>query len=344
MHILFTGIPGVFRGILALPLAASAEAGQIDFLAGAHFWMISFLFSLIMVIMLYSAFVFRRRTDDDDDGPHVHGNTVLEVGWTIVPTFIVIGFGIWGAVMLNDITAPKANEMTVEVTGRQWSWSFNYPEQGDIPSAELVLPVGQPVKLEMNAEDVLHSFWVPEFRVKQDLVPGRTTTLRFTPTVEGEYVVRCAEICGLDHTNMLAPVQVLSQEAFDAWVEERSNVPVFSELSPEELGELMWGAEYGFGCSGCHSIDGSPGAGPTWLGIYGREEPLTDGSVIVVDDAYIEESIYDPNAKVVEGFQPNIMPQNYEELFAQREAEILANEGVEVDLAGALIAFMRTLQ
>lgn len=344
LYVLFTGIPPYFQGILALPLAASAEAGSIDFLANAHFWMIAFLFSLIMTIMLYSAYAFRRREDDQDDGPHVHGNTALEIGWTIVPTFIVIGFGIWGAVMLNDLTAPKPDEMTVNVVGRQWSWSFSYPEQDDIPSAALVLPVGRPIVLQMTSEDVLHSFWVPEFRVKQDLVPGRTTTLRITPTVEGEYKVRCAEICGLDHTNMLAPVQVVSQAEFDAWVEDKSNAPVFSELTPAEVGELMYGNEYGYGCVGCHSLDGSAGAGPTWQGIYGREEALDDGTTVVVDDAYIRESIYEPNANIVAGFQPNVMPQTYQEQFAEREAEILADEGVEIDLVDALIAFMQTIE
>lgn len=334
----------LFTWILALPIEASTQARDIGVLFNAHFWMIAFLFSLIMVLMLYSVFVFRRREGDEEDGPHVHGNTALEIGWTIVPTFIVIGFGVWGAVLLNDLVTPHPDEMQINVTGRQWSWSFEYPEQGDIPSAEMVVPVNQPLVLRMEAEDVLHSFWVPEFRVKQDLVPGRVTEMRITPTIEGEYKVRCAEICGVEHANMLAPVRVVSQAEFDAWVEEKSALPVFAELTPEERGAIWAGSEGGFGCIGCHSLDGSPGAGPTWLGIIGREEPLADGTTVIVDEEYIRNSILNPNDQIVEGYQPNVMPQNYGELIAEREAEIFANEGIEIDIIADLIAFMGTLE
>lgn len=333
----------VLLGLLDPPVSASLEAGPIDTMFSGHFFMIALLFSLIMVLMLYSVIVFRRREGDTSDGPHVHGNTSLEIGWTIIPTFIVVGFGIWGAVVLNDITSPNAGEMQIDVIGRQWAWSFNYPEQGDIASGELVLPVNQPILLEMTAEDVLHSFWVPEFRVKQDLVPGRTTTLRITPTREGEYMVRCAEICGLEHANMLAPVRVVSEQEFNAWVEESQNRPAFAEMTPEERG-AFWHSAEGFACIGCHSLDGAAGAGPTWLGMYGSEAEMADGSTVTVDDEYIRNSILNPNDRIVAGFQPNVMPQNYAELIAEREAEILANEGVEIDIIGDLIAFMQTLE
>ncbi len=329
--------------ILALPTAASSQAWSIDRMVNAHYWMIAFLFSLIMVLMLYSVVVFRRKPDDEEDGPHVHGSTALEIGWTIVPTFIVIGFGVWGAVTLIDITSPKPQEMTVEVVGRQWSWTFSYPEQGGFISTELVLPVDQPILLEMNSEDVLHSFWVPQFRVKQDLVPGRTTNLRVTPILIDEFTLRCAEICGLQHSGMVAPVRVVSRTDFDAWVEEKAAQPKFAELTPEERGAI-WYSNEGFGCAGCHSIDGAPGAGPTWLGIYGRQEELDDGSVQTVDDEYIQTSIYHPNEEIVAGFLPNVMPQNYEDQFAEKEAEVLANEGVEISVVDDLIAFMKTLE
>ncbi len=337
------GLRFLFSFIFARPVAASAEAIPIDTMFGAHYWVIAFLFALIMVLMLYSAFVFRRRSGDETDAPHVHGNTALEIAWTVIPTLAVIGFGVYGATVLNDLIAPKPNEMSVEVVGRQWAWSFGYPEQEDIVSGELVLPVNRPIVLQMESEDVLHSFWVPEFRVKQDLVPGRVIPLRFTPTLPGEYTVRCAEMCGLQHTTMLAPVRVVSQEDFDAWVEERLSVPLFGEMTPEERGALWHSAE-GFACAGCHSLDGTPGAGPTWQGLYGREEVLTDGTTITADDEYIHTSIVDPNAQIVQGFNPNVMPQNYEELFAAREAEIMAAEGVEIDIIADIIAFIQTLE
>lgn len=333
----------LFRFIFATPVAASAEAIPIDTLFDAHFWMIAFLFALIMVIMIYSAAVFRRKAGDETDAPHVHGNTALEISWTVVPTIVVIGFGLWGAAMLNDLIAAKPNEMTINVTGRQWAWTFGYPEAGDFGSGELVLAVDQPIVLQMESEDVLHSFWVPEFRVKQDLVPGRVIPLRFTPTLIGEYEVVCAEMCGLQHTTMVAPVRVVSEEDFDAWVEERLAQPLFGEMSPEERGALWHSAE-GFACAGCHSLDGTPGAGPTWQGLDGREEPLTDGTTVTADDDYIRNSIINPNDQVVVGFNPNVMPQNYEELFAAQEAEIAAAEGIEIDIIDDLIAFIQTLE
>ena len=196
----------------------------------------------------------------------------------------------------------------------------------------------------MESMDVLHSFWVPEFRVKQDLLPRTETVLRITPTEEGNYKLRCAEICGLQHTTMVADVRVVSEAAFSAWTEELMDLPVFAELSPEERGEIWYSAQGGFACVGCHSLDGSPGAGPTWAGLYEREETLEDGSTVIADDDYIRMSILEPNAQVVSGFVANVMPQNYETLFADKQAEILADEGIEIDVIEDLIAYIKTLE
>lgn len=337
----------ILRMIYTLPTAASAEAGPIDQMFTGHFIAIAFLFSLIMVFMLYSVVAFRRRPGDEEDGPHIHSNTTLEILWTVIPTFVVLGFGIWGTVTLNGLVSAKENEMVVKVVGQQWSWSFEYPEQEGLTSPVLVLPVDRTIVLEMETRDVLHSFWVPEFRVKQDLVPGRTTTLRITPTKLGDYKVRCAEICGTSHAAMLADVQVVTTAGFNTWVDERLEAPVYAEMTPEERGAIWYaeppGNQYA-ACSGCHSLDGSAMAGPTWQGIYGRTEALDDGTTITVDDAYIRQSIINPNAQIVEGFLPNLMPQNLEEVFAGIEAEILANEGVEIDMIADLIAYMQTLE
>lgn len=333
----------VLSWLFSAPSPASTQALHIDILANVHFWLISLFFSLIMVLMLYSAVVFRRKPDDEEDGPHIHGNTTLEITWTIIPLIIVIALGVWGSVMLIDITRANPDELAIDVTAQQWAWSFAYPENEGVGSAELVLPVNQPIVLNMQSKDVLHNFWVVEFRVKQDVVPGRTTYLRFTPNEVGEYTLRCAEICGLDHSKMLAPVRVVSQEEFDAWIAEKAAAPKMAEMTPEERGEYWYSAE-GFGCVSCHSLDGTPGAGPTWQGIYDHEVTLDDGSTLTVDDEYIRESILMPNAKIVEGYLPNLMPQNFEEQFAERQAEVLANEGVEIDIIADLIAFMQTLE
>lgn len=324
----------------ATPSAASAQAVPVDGMFNAHYWMISFLFGLILVFMLYSVVVFRRKPGDTTDAAPIHGNTRLEVTWTVVPVFVVLGFGVYGAVVLNDITSPDPNEMVVRVTGRQWAWSFEYPEQDDVNSNALVLPINQPVLLEMEAEDVIHSFWVPEFRVKQDLVPGRTTYLRITPTELGDYVLRCAEICGTEHANMLAPVRVVDDAGFAQFIED--NRFRFSDLTPEARGEL-WASTGYYGCVSCHSIDGSDGVGPTWLGLYQRQEQLQDGSTVVADEEYIRNSILNPNEQLVAGYAA-AMPQNYEELFAEREAEILEKEGAELDIIDDLIAYIKTLE
>lgn len=337
------GLRWLFTIILALPVAASAEAIPIDQLFDAHYWLIAFLFALIMVLMLYAVFFFTRADGDETDGPHIHGHTKLEITWTVVPFFVVMGFGIWGAVVLNEITRPKEGEMTVHVTGKQWIWSFDYPEQGGFASGELVLPVGRTIALKMNAVDVIHSFWVPEFRVKQDLVPGRETMLRITPTEIGNYKLRCAEICGLNHTVMEADVRVLSADDFQAWTAEKSAAPAFSDMTPEERG-AFWASAEGFGCVACHSSDGTPGVGPTWQGIYMHDVVLADGSTVSADDDYIRNSILDPNSQIVTGFNPNLMPQTYLDQFTTRQQEVNAAEAIDIDIAADIIAYIKTLQ
>lgn len=331
--------------MFTLPVQASAEALQIDVLFNAHFWMIAFLFSLIMVIMLYAAIVFRRQEGDEEDGPHIHSNTTLEIAWTIIPTFVVLGFGFWGASILNSITAPKANEMVVEVIGRQWSWTFSYPEYGEASTAEMVLAVNQPIRLEMDSEDVLHSFWVPEFRIKQDLVPGGDPEImRFTPTIEGNYKLRCAEICGFDHTAMVTDVRVVSQAQFDAWMDELQDKPDYAAMTAEERGAIWYGNDGdGFACAACHSLDGVAGAGPTWLGLYQREELLDSGTTVIADDDYIRKSTLNPNAEITSGFAANVMPPNFEERFAAFEAD-LAADGVEVNIVDDLLAYIKTIE
>jgi cytochrome c oxidase subunit II len=328
--------------IYRLPVGASAESVSIDQMLQAHFVMIAFLFSLIMVFMLFCIIVFRRRPGDDEDGAHFHGHSGLEIAWTIIPTILVLAFGVWGAFVLSDITSAKENEMAVRVIGRQWSWVFAYPEQGDFTSEQLIIPVDRTIRLEMEAQDVLHSFWVPEFRVKQDLVPGQTTILRITPTLEGDYEVRCAEMCGFDHAQMQAAVQVVNEGEFDSWVEEMTgDATDLASLSPEQRGET-WASE--FGCAGCHTIDGTPGVGPTWAGLFGSEEELADGSTVIADEEYLAESILDPNAHIVAGFEPNQMPPNFEQQFDQRQNGIMEEQDVEVDILTDLIAYIQSVE
>jgi cytochrome c oxidase subunit II len=340
--ILVTGIAYfVLRAIYQLPPAASNEAIPIDQLFQGHFFMIAFLFSLIMVLMLYSAYAFRRQPGDESDGTYFHGHTGLEIGWTIVPLVAVIGFSVWSAQILGEITRAKDQEMVVQVIAQKWSWAFVYPElEGVGPTRELVLPLDQTVRLEMSAPqgDVIHAFWVPEFRVKQDILPGRVTILRITPTVAGEYTLMCAELCGYGHADMHTVVRVVSSAEFNAWIQDQSLS--LAEMAPEERGE-KWAGE--FGCLACHSTDGTPRIGPTWDDLYGRERPLLDGTTAVADDPYLHEAIVDPNAKIVAGFAPNVMPLDFAQRFAAREAEIQEREGVAIDIAEDLIRYIQSL-
>ncbi len=300
-------LAGFLTSIDLLPVPASAEALPIDWLFGLHLQVIAFLFALIIVFMLYSVVVFRRRDGDDSDGDHIHGNSTLEVVWTFVPLVVVLYFAYLGAVTLNDITTPSDDELVVEVTASQWAWRFDYPDSG-LSSTTLFLPLGKTIHVKLHSMDVLHSFWVPEFRVKQDAVPGMVKEMRITPTELGAFKLRCAELCGLDHAFMLAEVNVLTPRQFETWVNEEQEALAAAEAGPaiekgERLAELQ-------GCFACHSIDGSAGNGPTWLGIYGAEETMADGTTVLVDDDYLKESIVDPGAKIVAGFN-NIMPPTF---------------------------------
>lgn len=218
--VLSTIVMGIFLlWALPLPTQASAQAATVDWVVHLNTWLIAFFFSLVVVFMVYAFVMFRRRKGDDSEGEHFEGHSALEIIWTAVPLVIVLVLGFIGWVTLREITAVQPNELVVNVTGFQWGWSFSYPN--GTTSDELVLPVDQPALMEMTSKDVIHSFWVPQFRMKQDLVPGISTHLRFTPIELGTYDVRCAELCGLSHYNMVKPVRVVTQEEFAQWMGEQ---------------------------------------------------------------------------------------------------------------------------
>ncbi len=312
-HFVIVGILVVATAILTyvglnsadlMPVAASAQATPIDQMWNLELIFMSFFFALIVVPMTYSLIVFRRKKGDTSDADHMEGNTTLEIVWTVVPLFIVMAFAYLGAVNLAETRRVDPDAIAVKVTGIQWSWKFEYPSYG-VTSDELHLPVDKQVLLQMTSLDVIHSFWVPEFRVKQDLVPGRITELRITPTLEGDYKVRCAELCGTSHAYMEKPVIISSQGDFDVWMEEQVALAEEAAATPEGRGQALVAAN---GCVACHSINGAQGIGPTWFGLFGSEVLLTDGSTMIADEAYITESIKAPQAKIVAGFENQLMP------------------------------------
>ena len=307
-----------------LPTLASEEGAFVDQLFSLYAFVIAFFFALIVVILLYSTIVFRRKKGDDKPGANVHGNSVLEIVWSVIPLGIVLFFAGLGAVYLKETLQAEPDEMIVEVTASQWSWRFRYPEFG-ISSTELNLLEGRQVLFMFESTDVIHSFWVPEFRLKQDVVPGITTTLRLKPTLPGTYKVRCAELCGLNHAYMLAEVTVMEQAEFDAWVASEIDS---GALGPADRGAKLAGLN---GCAACHSTDGTQSVGPSWRGLFGSEENLEGGSVVLVDEAYLLESILDPNLQVVEGYRPDLMPKVYGDKLSQEEIK-------------DLIAYIRSLE
>ena len=300
-----------------LPAQASVEAETIDWLFGIHIDLIAFLFSLIMVFIIYSVIVFRPKKGDDTDGEFVSGNTTLEVIWTTVPLGIVLFLAFVGAQALGDIERRDPEALRVDVIASQWSWRFEYPAYG-VTGSQLVLPVNQQVLLRMISTDVVHSFWVPEFRVKQDILPGGKEfirELRITPKEEGDYVARCSELCGEEHYSMLADVIVLSKTEFDAWLVKAQ---AECDLGAEGCGE-RWVGKYG--CLSCHSTDGSDRVGPTWKGLVGTMISFEDGSSGIADADYVIEAIVDPNMLIREGYNPNVMPQNFSEMLSEQELE-----------------------
>jgi cytochrome c oxidase subunit 2 len=298
----------VYFGLISLdllPEGASLQSETIDWLFNVELIAIAFLFALIVVPLAYSLVVFRRKPGEEGEGEHMEGNTRLEIIWTLIPLVAVIVLAYVGAWALGDAVRQDPEAMVVEVTAFQWGWTFKYPEAG-VTTTELYLPVDRQVVLEMESRDVIHSFWVPEFRIKQDVVPGQVTEYRVTPIELGEYTVRCAELCGTSHSYMNAPVVVVTENEFGIWIEEQIALIPDDPGPNAERGEILADQN---GCFACHSVDGSVIVGPTWLNLFGSEVELSDGSTVIADEGFIEESILEPNATIVQGYPENAMPQ-----------------------------------
>lgn len=221
-------------------IQASREAGPIDTLMDVMIVLSAFVFAIVMVMLVYSVWKYRAKPGDESDGAPIHGNTKLEIMWTLIPTVIVLFGAGYSWIVLDDIEAREPDRLKVEVTGQQFKFSFQYPEEG-IRSNELHVPVDRQVEFEMTALDVIHAFWVPEWRMKKDLVPGIVTSVSATPDRLGTYSLVCAELCGLGHSTMRSPVVVESAEDFERWVAEQDEIPEGEEGLP--LTEIEPGRE-----------------------------------------------------------------------------------------------------
>ncbi len=312
---------------------ASNFAPHVDHTFAFIFYVSAFFFVLIIGLMFVFLVKYRQRRPGEGPQSNISHNTRLEIVWTVIPTILLVPMFWQGFVTYMDTRVPPENTLDINVEAQKWSWNFRYPN--GIEFDELHVPVDQPVRLIMASKDVIHSCYIPAFRVKRDVVPGRYTMMWFQATRPGTYPLYCAEYCGTSHSDMRTvvvvhepggyekwletanPLKALSDELFaeyqkdpQAFIEKYKNDPEWGKVVSKLQPPAMIGAELykRKGCGQCHSVDGSANTGPTWKGLYGTKRVFTDGSSAVADENYLRESILDPGKHVVKGFDP-VMPR-----------------------------------
>ncbi len=285
----------------ALGEAASRTTGQVDALFLFITVVSLFFFLLVEGLLIYFAIKYRRKKGEEAaETPDIRSHLLLETIWVLIPSLVVVAFFYYGYIVFRDIRAPVPGATDIHAVGRQFLFEFRYPD-GRSSINELRVPAGKPVKLILSAADVLHSFFIPAYRIKQDMVPGQYTTLYLHPDKAGEYEILCAEYCGVGHSTMRARLVVMEPAEYAKWREEKTAVATGSLADQGK--ELVSRS----GCLGCHAVEGKKKVGPNFGGIFGRKTLFEDGTSLTADEEYLRESIYDPNAKVVKGY-PGVMP------------------------------------
>lgn len=307
-----------------MPPQATPWAARIDWINEFITVIAIFCTVAITAVMIYFAVKYRRKSENDYT-PAITHNTVLETVWTVIPTIVVIYVFYFGYVIYKEMRTPPANALEINVQGKMWGWTYEH-SSGKVDTGELVVPLNRPVRLIMRSDDVLHSYFIPAMRVKEDVLPSAYSYLWFTPTSLGNFPVFCAEYCGDGHSKMLGTVKVVTEQAYQDYLVGRE-VGDGPQIPPAQLGEQIFKGKGT--CVACHSIDGSRLVGPSLKGAFGRQAEFADGSSIQTDENYLRESIKNPNGKVVKGFAvPSQMPP----FTALSEKEI-----------DALVAFIKTL-
>jgi cytochrome c oxidase subunit 2 len=305
-----------------VPDVASNFADKVD----GVMWFVTIVslvfFVLISFCLVYFAIRYRRKRENEET-PYITGSHILETVWTIIPSILLIIIFAYGFLVFREIKTPPSNTLEINVTGRQWLWQFKY-DNGKTTINELRVPEGKPIRLVMKSEDVNHGFFVPAFRVKQDLMASMYTQLWFKATKIGTYDLFCTQYCGTGHSAMLGKVIVMSPEDYEKW--EKSEEQVAMGAPSAERGKELYIQR---GCNACHSTDGTRIVGPTWKGLWGKEEVMQDGQKVTVDENYVRESILEPQAKIVNGYPP-VMPSF---------KGIVSDEDIS-----AIIAYMKTLK
>jgi cytochrome c oxidase subunit II len=291
--------PAGLGGLADLPLfppTASVQAHGVDQL---YFFLVAV--STVMTVLIFAAiiwFAYKYRRSKNPTATQIEGSTRLELTWSILPFLIMLIMFWWGTRIFFANAQPPKDAMEIFVTGKQWMWKIQYPDGGREIN-ELHVPAGQPVKLTMASEDVIHSFSLPAFRIKHDVVPGHYDTLWFTATKPGRYHLFCTEYCGTGHSTMIGWVNVLDKRDYDAWQSGAGRQGTLAEKGQQQFEQHS--------CSTCHLLD-QQGRCPNLRGLYNKPVLLDDGRTVIADDAYIRESILDPNAKIAASFKPDIMP------------------------------------
>ncbi len=286
----------MFSGFSLFPEQASTMAGRVDAL---YFFLVglSAFFSILIAGLIVSfAIKFRRRTPQSV-GAQIHGGMLLEITWSVIPLIITMGIFVWGASVFFAMSRPPDETLNVYAVGKQWMWKFQHLD-GQREINELHVPVGRPVKMIMTSEDVIHDFFVPAFRVKADVIPGRYTSVWFQPTKPGRYHLFCAEYCGTRHSGMIGAVVVMDPSEYQTWLSGGTPEGSLASAGAKLFADLA--------CNTCHRPD-AQGRGPVLEGLFGNAVTLQSGETVTVDEAYIRESILTPSAKTAAGFQP-IMP------------------------------------
>ena len=288
------------RSFQLFPDAASNFAGQVDGLYGYMVVVSAFFSVLVAFLIIFFAVKYRYRKGQPAPAPvddHSIGGILLEITWSVIPLGLSLIMFAWGASIMFQESRPPKDALNVYVTGKRWMWKIQHLE-GAREINELHVPVNRDIRLTMTSEDVIHDFYVPAFRTKQDVLPGRYTTEWFRPTKVGAYHIFCAEYCGTKHSGMIGTVYVMNQEDYDKWLAQGSG-----EGSMAESGESLFRQ---LGCAECHTQDGH-GRAPNLVGAFGMNVNLADGSTVRFDEAYIRESVLYPQAKIVAGYD-RIMP------------------------------------
>jgi cytochrome c oxidase subunit 2 len=283
-----------------MPPQGSTISGEVDSVFYIIYWISVFFFALIVGLMTWFVIRYRSRRPTDEAAPSAHHNLGLEIAWTAIPILVSAAIFVLGFRSFMNIVTPPAGAYEIQVTAQKWQWFFTYPN-GHVTS-ELHVPVDRPVTMVMTSEDVIHSLFIPAFRVKKDVVPGRYAKVWFEATTTGEFPLLCTEYCGTGHSDMLTTVTVHEPGMFDKWLQENSNL--LATMPPAEAGEMLVRKR---GCLQCHSLDGTALIGPTLKNVFGHEVTMRDGSRVLADEDYIRASILEPMAAVVAGYEP-VMP------------------------------------